>query len=104
MDSAPPSPDSNGASSRFDAVVRSLSWEWLEGLSRSLNLEVQLVDTRGSSRLPAIAPSQSALARFVTSDTAGVRAVVGGGAPPRPPPTDYPPKFFLFSVPPPGGA
>jgi len=99
MDSAPPTPDPNGAPARFDALVRSLSWDWLEAISRSLHLEVQLVDTHGSSRLPAPAPSQSALARFVVSGTTEVRSLVEAAVSRRAPQTITSHNLRIFAYP-----
>jgi hypothetical protein len=99
MDSAPPPPDPIGAATRFDALVRSLSWDWLEAISRSLHLEVQLVDTQGSSRLPATAPSQSALARFVVSATTEARSLVEAAVSRRAPQTITAHNLRIFAYP-----
>jgi hypothetical protein len=61
--------------SRFDVVVRSRSWEWLDALNRRLQIEVQLVDAQGYSRLPATAAAQTPLARLVASGAPEVRAL-----------------------------
>jgi hypothetical protein len=62
--------------SRFDALVRTRSWEWLDALSRRLHLEVQLVDAQGHSRLPSNAPVQTSLARLVASGASDLRTLV----------------------------
>ena len=56
-------------------VVRSRSWEWLDALNRRLQIEVQLVDAQGYSRLPATAAAQTPLARLVASGAPEVRAL-----------------------------
>jgi hypothetical protein len=76
MNSAPDSSDATGAPSRFDVLVRSLSWDWLEALSRSLLVDVQLVDAQGNARLPASSAQQSTLAQLIASRSPEVRAVV----------------------------
>lgn len=99
MDSAPPTPDPNGAPARFDALVRSLSWDWLEAISRSLHLEVQLVDSRGSARLPATPPNQSALARFVVSGATEMRSLVEAAVTRRAPQTITSHNLRIFAYP-----
>ena len=99
MESAPNTPDPPGVPTRFDALVRSLSWDWLDAISRSLHLEVQLVDTRGSVRLPATAPSQSALARFVVSGTAEMRSLVDTAVSRRAPQTITANNLRIFAYP-----
>jgi hypothetical protein len=61
--------------SRFDAVVRTRSWEWLAALSHRFQLEVQLVDVHGNSRLPANSPDQASLARLVAAGVSDVRTL-----------------------------
>jgi hypothetical protein len=61
--------------SRFDVVVRSRAWEWLDALNRRLQIEVQLVDAQGYSRTPATTAAQTPLARLVASGADDVRAV-----------------------------
>ena len=61
--------------SRFDAVVRTRSWEWLAALSHRFQLEVQLVDVHGNSRLPANGPDQASLARLVAAGVSDVRTL-----------------------------
>ncbi len=56
-------------------VVRSRSWEWLDALNRRLQIEVQLVDAQGYSRVPAANAAQTPLARLVASGAAEVRAL-----------------------------
>lgn len=63
--------------SRFDALVRAHSWEWLDAMSRRLHLEVELVDAQGHSRLPANTPVQTMLGRLVASGAPDIRALVG---------------------------
>jgi hypothetical protein len=61
------SPASSIDVSRFDALVRTSTWEWLDALSRRLHLDVQLVDPHRHSSLPANVADQTALARLVAS-------------------------------------
>ena len=75
MNSAPDSPDATGAPSRFDVLVRSLPWDWLDALSRSLLLDVQIVDAHVNSKLPST-PTPSPLARLIASRAPEVRSVV----------------------------
>ena len=63
-------------SSRFDVVVRSRSWEWLDALSRRLHIEVQLVDPQGSPRIPASTAADTALARLVAAGVPELRPLV----------------------------
>ena len=60
------SPRSSIDVSRFDTLVRTRTWEWLDALTGRLHLEVQLVDPHGHS-LPANVADQTALARLVAS-------------------------------------
>jgi hypothetical protein len=62
--------------SRFGALVRTRSWEWLDALSRRLHLEVQIVDALGHSRLPSNAPAQTSLAQLVASGASDLRTLV----------------------------
>ena len=64
MNSAPDSSDATGAPSRFDVLVRSLPWDWLEALSRNLQLDVQIVDAHVNALLPST-PTPSPLARLI---------------------------------------
>jgi hypothetical protein len=68
-------------------------------MSRSLHLEVQLVDTNGNSRLPATAPSQSALARFVASATTEARSLVEAAVSRRAPLTITAHNLRIFAYP-----
>jgi hypothetical protein len=53
--------------SRFDTLVRTRTWEWLDALSRRLHLDVQLVDPRRHSSLAINSGDQTALARLIAS-------------------------------------
>src|SRR5215471_12191637 len=75
MDSDPGS-DSLGDQSRFDLVVRTRSWEWLDALSRPLHLDVQFVDPQGRSRTPAQAPANTPLAQLVAVAAPELRSLV----------------------------
>jgi hypothetical protein len=75
MDSDPPS-DSPVDQSRFDLVVRTRSWEWLDALSRRLHLDVQFVDAQGRSRMPAHAPANTPLAQLVAVAAPELRLLV----------------------------
>src|SRR5262245_1884470 len=68
--------DSLPDSSRFDVVVRTRSWEWLEVLSGRLHLEVQLVDLEGSPRFPANTPAQTPLARLIAASVPELQPLV----------------------------
>jgi hypothetical protein len=61
------SPGSSIDVSRFETLVRTRTWEWLDALSRRLHLDVQLVDPHRQSALPANVADQTALARLVAS-------------------------------------
>ena len=61
------SPGSSIDVSRFDTLVRTRTWEWLDALSRRLHLDVQLVDPHRHSSLLANVADQTALARLVAS-------------------------------------
>jgi len=50
--------------SRFDTLVRTRTWDWLDALSRRLHLDVQLVDPHRHSSLLSNAADQTALARL----------------------------------------
>jgi hypothetical protein len=54
-------------SSRFDTLVRTRTWEWLDALSRRLHLDVQLVDPHAHPGLPTNVADQTALARLIAS-------------------------------------
>lgn len=69
-------PDAFPDSSRFDAVVRGRSWEWLDAVSRGLHLEVQIVDPEGRSRIAADALAQTALTGLVAAAPPGLIALV----------------------------
>ena len=66
-------------SSRFDALVRPRTWEWLDALSRRLHIDVQLVDPQRHSGLPANGADQ-ALARLVASRVPELRNLVTAAA------------------------
>ena len=61
------SPGSSIDVSRFDTLVRTRTWEWLDALSRRLHLDVQLVDPHRHSSLLANVADQTALARIVAA-------------------------------------
>ena len=61
------SPGSSIDVSRFDTLVRTRTWEWLDALSLRLHLDVQLVDPQRHSSLPANVADQTALARLVAA-------------------------------------
>lgn len=61
------SPGSSIDGSRFETLVRTRTWEWLDALSGRLHLDVQLVDPHGHSSLPANVADQTALARLLAS-------------------------------------
>src|SRR5215470_11186834 len=67
-------------SSRFDTLVRTRTWEWLDALSRRLHLDVQLVDPHTHSGLPTNVADQTALARLVTSRVPELRNLVSAAA------------------------
>lgn len=75
MNSAPDSSDATGAPSRFDVLVRSLPWDWLEALSRNLQLDVQIVDAHVNAMLPST-PTPSPLARLIAARSPDVRSLV----------------------------
>jgi hypothetical protein len=58
------SPGSSIDVSRFDTLVRTRTWEWLDALSRRLHLDVQLVDPHRHASLLANVADQTALARL----------------------------------------
>jgi hypothetical protein len=74
------SPGSFIDSSRFDTLVRTRTWEWLDALSRRLHLDVQLVDPKTHSGLPTNAADQTALARLVSSHVPELRNLVSAAA------------------------
>ena len=74
------SPGSFIDSSRFDTLVRTRTWEWLDALSRRLHLDVQLVDPHTHSGLTANVPDQTALARLVASRVPELRNLVSATA------------------------
>ena len=53
--------------SRFETLVRTRTWEWLDALSGRLHLDVQIVDPHRHSSLSANGGDQTALARLVVS-------------------------------------
>jgi len=53
--------------SRFDTLVRTRTWEWLDALSRRLHLDVRLVDPRRQSSLSINSADQTALAGLMAS-------------------------------------
>jgi hypothetical protein len=61
------SPGSSIDVSRFDTLVRTRTWEWLDALSRRLHLDVQLVDPHRQSSMPANGANQTALAVLAAS-------------------------------------
>jgi hypothetical protein len=67
-------------SSRFDTLVRTRTWEWLDALSRRLHLDVQLVDPNSHSGLPTNVADQTALARLVASSVPELRNLVSAAA------------------------
>jgi hypothetical protein len=67
-------------SSRFDALVRTRTWEWLDALSRRLHIDVQLVDPQRHSGLPANVADQTALARLLASRVPELRNLVTAAA------------------------
>jgi hypothetical protein len=69
-------PDAFPDSSRFDAVVRARSWEWLDAVSRGLHLEVQIVDFDGRSHIAADALAHTALTRLVAAAPPGLTTLV----------------------------
>jgi hypothetical protein len=75
MNSAPDSSDATGAPSRFDVLVHSLPWDWLEALSRNLQLDVQIVDAHVNAMLPSTA-TPSPLARLIAARSPDVRSLV----------------------------
>src|SRR5258705_5953514 len=99
MNSAPNTADPLSGPARFDVLVRSLSWDWLEAISRSLRVEVQLVDTQGNARLPATAPNQSALTRLLASGGADVRALVEAAVSRRTPQTVTAQNLGIYAYP-----
>jgi hypothetical protein len=74
------SPGSFIDSSRFDTLVRTRTWEWLDALSRRLHLDVQLVDPQTQSGLASNAADQTALARLVASRVPELRNLVTAAA------------------------
>ena len=74
------SPGSFIDSSRFDTLVRTRTWEWLDALSRRLHLDVQLVDPRTHSGLPTNVADQTPLARLVASPVPELRNLVSATA------------------------
>src|SRR5262245_27294573 len=74
------SPGSFIEPSRFDTLVRTRTWEWLDALSRRLHLDVQLVDPLTHSALPTSVADQTALARVVASRVPEVRNLVDAAA------------------------
>jgi|RhiMethySRZTD1v2_1073278.scaffolds.fasta_scaffold34410_2 hypothetical protein len=74
------SPGSFIDSSRFDSLVRTRTWEWLDALSRRLHIDVQVVDPQTHSGLPANAADQTALARLVASPVPELRNLVTAAA------------------------
>jgi hypothetical protein len=59
---------------RFDAAVRSRSWEWLLALRRRLGVDLQIVDdAQRPLLLPTDAPAEAALERLLASGAPGVR-------------------------------
>jgi hypothetical protein len=66
--------------SRFDTVVRTRTWEWLDALSRRLHIDVQLVDPQRHSSLLANVADQTALARLVASRVPELRNLVSAAA------------------------
>jgi hypothetical protein len=74
------SPGSFIDSSRFDALVRTRTWEWLDAISRRLHLDVQLVDPHTHSGLPTSVDDQTALARLVASRVPELRNLVSAAA------------------------
>jgi hypothetical protein len=74
------SPGSFIDSSRFDTLVRTRTWEWLDALSHRLHLDVQLVDPRTHSGLTANVADQTALARLVASRVPELRNLVSATA------------------------
>jgi hypothetical protein len=63
-------------SSRFDALVRARTWEWLDALSRRLHLDVQLVDPHRPSGLPVNVAEETALARLIGARVPELRNLV----------------------------
>jgi hypothetical protein len=61
------SPGSSIDVSRFDTLVRTRTWEWLDALSRRLHLDVQLVDPHRQTSMPANGADQTAVARLAAS-------------------------------------
>jgi hypothetical protein len=74
------SPGSFIDSSRFDTLVRTRTWEWLDALSRRLHLDVQLVDPHAHPGLPTNVADQTALARLVASPLPELRDLVSAAA------------------------
>ena len=74
------SPGSFTDSSRFDTLVRTRTWEWLDALSRRLHLDVQLVDPQTHSGLAANAADQTALTHLVASRVPELRNLVTAAA------------------------
>lgn len=74
------SPGSFIDSSRFDTLVHTRTWEWLDALSRRLHLDVQLVDPHAHPGLPTNVADQTALARLVASPLPEVRNLVSAAA------------------------
>ena len=74
------SPGSSIDVSRFDTLVRTRTWEWLDALSRRLHLDVQLVDPHRQSSLPANGADQTALARLAASRVPELWNLVGAAA------------------------
>lgn len=69
-----PSPGSFIDSSRFDTLVRTRTWEWLDALSRRLHLDVQLVDPQTHSGLATNAAGSESIGMF-----AGICTFAGTG-------------------------
>jgi hypothetical protein len=74
------SPGSFIDSSRFDTLVRTRTWEWVDALSRRLHLDVQLVDPLTHSGLSTNAADQTALARLLASRVSELRNLVTAAA------------------------
>src|SRR5262245_11733626 len=67
-------------SSRFDTLVRTRTWEWLDALSRRLHLDVQLFDPHAHRGLPTNIGDQTALASLVASPPPALRNLVSTAA------------------------
>jgi hypothetical protein len=74
------SPGSSIDVSRFDTLVRTRTWEWLDALSRRLHLDVQLVDPHRHSSLLANVADQTALASLIASRVPELRNLVSATA------------------------